>query len=83
MAQEQKTDNLNNNLKKLSEIAEWFDSREEVDVEEGLVKVKEAVVLIKASKQRLKEIENEFKEIQKDIGVGDTEDDENNRNITA
>ena len=60
MAQEQKTDNLNNNLKKLSEIAEWFDSREEVDVEEGLIKVKEAVVLIKASKQRLKEIENEF-----------------------
>ena len=32
---------------------------EEVDVEEGLIKVKEAVVLIKASKQRLKEIENE------------------------
>lgn len=71
MAEEQKPANLNNNLKRLSEIAEWFDSREAVDVEEGLVKVKEAVVLIKASKQRLKEIENEFKEIQKDMDVDD------------
>ncbi|KKP32742.1 MAG: hypothetical protein A2312_02745 [Candidatus Staskawiczbacteria bacterium RIFOXYB2_FULL_32_9] len=69
MVQEQKTNNLNNNLKRLSEIAEWFDSREEVDVEEGLIKVKEAVALIKVSKQRLKEIDNEFKEIQKDIDI--------------
>lgn len=73
MAEE--TNNLNKNLKRLSDIADWFDGREEVDVEEGLTKVKEAVVLIKASKQRLKEIENEFKEIQKDIGSGDTESD--------
>ena len=69
MVQEQKTNNLNNNLKRLSEIAEWFESREEVDVEEGLIKVKEAVALIKVSKQRLKEIDNEFKEIQKDIDI--------------
>jgi len=27
---------LNKNLRKLSEIAEWFDNQEEVDVEEGL-----------------------------------------------
>jgi len=59
--------NLNNNLKKLSEIAEWFDKMEEVDVEEGLEKVKEAVGLIKLSKERLKEIENEFEEIKKEI----------------
>ena len=59
--------NLNNNLKKLAEIAEWFDNREEVDVEEGLDKVKEAVVLIKESKERLKQIENEFEEIKKEI----------------
>ena len=59
--------NVNNNLKKLSEIAEWFDKMEEVDVEEGLEKVKEAVGLIKLSKERLKEIENEFEEIKKEI----------------
>ena len=59
--------NLNDNLKKLEEISEWFDNREEADVEEGLEKVKEAVVLIKESKERLKQIENEFEEIKKDI----------------
>jgi len=37
-----KENNLNNNLKKLAEISDWFDNREEVDVEEGLAKVKEA-----------------------------------------
>ena len=59
--------NLNTNLKKLSEISDWFDNQEEIDVEEGLEKVKEAVALIKASKERLKEVENEFEEIKKQI----------------
>ena len=65
--------NLNTNLKKLEEISDWFDNREEVDVEEGLEKVKEAVVLIKESKARLKEIENQFEEIKKEV------DGENNK----
>lgn len=60
--------NLNSSLKRLSEITEWFDDQEEIDVEEGLKKVKEAVFLIKESKGRLKEIENEFEEIKKEIG---------------
>ena len=51
--------NLNENLKKLEQISQWFDNSKEVDVEEGLNKVKEAVVLIKESKERLKEIEPE------------------------
>lgn len=59
--------NLNENLKKLSLISDWFDKMKEIDVEEGLSKVKEAVSLIKASKERLKEIENEFEEIKKDV----------------
>lgn len=58
---------LNSNLKRLSEIAEWFDTRDEIDVEEGLEKVKEAAKLIKLSKERLKEIENEFEEIRREI----------------
>lgn len=61
------TKNLNQNLKRLSEITEWFDNQEEIDVEEGLKKVKEAITLIKASKSRLKEVENEFEEIKKEI----------------
>jgi exonuclease VII small subunit len=59
--------NLNENLKKLEEISQWFDNSKEVDVEQGLEKVKEAVVLIKESKERLQKIENEFEEIKKEI----------------
>jgi len=59
--------NLNKNLKRLSEITDWFDKQEEIDVEEGLNKVKEASQIIKVSKERLKEIENEFEEIKKEI----------------
>jgi exonuclease VII small subunit len=59
--------NLNNSLKRLSEISEWFDKQEEIDVEEGLKKVKEAAILIKTSRERLKEVENEFEEIKKEI----------------
>ena len=67
------TKNLNTNLKRLSEITEWFDGQEEIDVEEGLNKVKEAVGLIKASKERLKAVENEFEEIKKEMEAEDEE----------
>ncbi len=59
--------NVDEKLKRLAEIAEWFDTQEEVDVEEGLTRVKEAATLIAESKVRLKEIENEFEEIKKEI----------------
>ncbi len=62
-----KKNNLSGNLKKLKEISSWFDSQEEVDVEEGLNKVKEAVEIIKESKSRLSEIENEFEKVKKDL----------------
>lgn len=57
--------NLNETLKKLEAISSWFDSRKEVDVEEGLKKVKEGAELIRESKKRLAEIENEFEEVKK------------------
>lgn len=53
-------------LAEIAAILEWFDSQEELDVEEALEKVKKAAALIKASKKRLGEIENEFKEIKKE-----------------
>lgn len=59
--------NVSENLKKLSEIADWFGSQDQVDVEEGLLKVKEAAGLIKESRERLTEIQNEFTEIRKQI----------------
>ncbi len=67
MTTKKKEVNLSKNLAQLSEIANWFDQQEEVDVEAGLEKVREAAVLIKESKGRLGEIENEFEIIKKDI----------------
>ncbi len=63
-----KKNNLNENLEKLAETAEWFENREDIDVEEGLKKVKEAVEIIKESKKRLREIENEFEKVKKELG---------------
>ena len=62
-----KEKNLNQNLKKLKDIAEWFENQEEVDVEAGLEKVKEAASIIKEAKKQFKEVENEFLEIKKEI----------------
>ncbi|OGZ23743.1 MAG: hypothetical protein A2981_00830 [Candidatus Nealsonbacteria bacterium RIFCSPLOWO2_01_FULL_38_120] len=69
-------ENLTENLRRLSDITDWFDKQEEIDVEEGLKKVKDAVALIKISRERLKAIENEFEEIKReadfDTGKGDS-----------
>lgn len=59
--------NLNDNLKKLSEIVRWFEDQKEADVELGLEKVKEGAILIKSCRERLKTVENEFEEIQKQL----------------
>lgn len=59
--------NLNEALKRLQEINEWFDNQEDADVEEWLKKIKEGVALVKASRSRLKEVENEFVEIKKEL----------------
>jgi len=62
--------NLSESLKKLEEIARWFESRKEIDVEKGLEKVKEGARLIKASKERLRKVENEFEEIKREMEEG-------------
>lgn len=62
-----KQKNLSQKLKRLEEIAQWFENQDDLDVEEGLKSVKEAADLIKESKKRLKEVENEFKTIKKEI----------------
>jgi len=59
--------NLRESLKKLEKITEWFESQEEVDVEQGLEKVKEGARLIKVGKERLKKVENEFEEVKKEL----------------
>jgi len=64
---DKKEQGIASDLKDLSQISQWFEQQEEIDIEEGLKKVKEAALLIKRSKTRLKEIENEFEEIKKEI----------------
>lgn len=58
---------IKESLKKLEDIAGWFEQGDTLDVEEGLKKVKEGAVLIKELKARLKDAENEFEEIQRDL----------------
>lgn len=59
--------NLNETLKKLAGIVEWFESQSNLDVEKGLEYVKEGAELIKASRDRLTQVENDFKEIKKSL----------------
>jgi exonuclease VII small subunit len=54
-------------LEELAKILEWFDSQEELDIEEALEKIKSATALIKMSKERLGEIENEFKILKNEV----------------
>ena len=58
--------NLKESLSELNEIASWFESQEEVDVEAGLEKIRRGAHLVKVCKQRLGEIENEFETIRKE-----------------
>ena len=59
--------NINESLKKLGEIVDWFEKQKEVDVEAGLEKAREGGRLIKIARERLKQIENEFEEVKKEI----------------
>ncbi len=58
---------INEALKKLEGIANWFEKEEAVDVERGIDKVKEGVLLIKQLRDRLKEVSNEFNEIKAEL----------------
>ena len=64
--------NLNESLKQLTQILNWFEDQKEIDVEAGLQKIKEGASLIKVSRERLKAIENEFENIKEKIN-GDVE----------
>ena len=61
------SEDLNKNIKRLEEIAEWFSQQKEVDLEQGLKLIKESAELIKTSNKRLKEVDNKFQEIKRDI----------------
>lgn len=69
MAKEAKTQkhDLKKYLEDIKAISDWFEERDEIDLEEALVKIRAAGELIKKSKERLAEVENEFTEIKADI----------------
>lgn len=62
--------NVDETLKKLERIAEWFEKQDELSLEEGLKKIEEAAILIEASRKRLGEIENRFDEVKKIVDRG-------------
>ncbi len=68
--------NLKESLSELNEIASWFESQEEVDVEAGLEKIRRGAHLVKICKQRLGEIENEFETIRKEAESNAEDGDE-------
>lgn len=55
--------NFKQAIKELEEINTWF-QQENIDLDEGLVKLKRGKELIKICKEKLKEVENEFVEIK-------------------
>lgn len=67
-----KQETIRTQLEKLEKIVQWFQSRKDADIEEGLKKAREGADLVKALKARLKKTENEFAEVKKDLDA-DTE----------
>ena len=65
------TDTIQSQLKKLEDIASWFEKDDNFDVEEGLKKVKEGAELVKQLKGRIKEVENEFRELEMELKTED------------
>ncbi len=61
------TPGLSDILKKLREIASYFDDEMEIDVEKSIEKLKEGSELLKLGRAELKEKENVFKEIEKSL----------------
>ena len=64
MTHKKDTTSIAQDLEELEAIAAWFESSQQVDVEEGLEKVKRGAELATRLKQRLKDVENEFEKVQ-------------------
>jgi exonuclease VII small subunit len=67
MIKKEPKEHIAQSLEKLEKIVQWFDEQDQVDVQEGLVKVREGAALVKDLKTRLKAVENEFQELKIDL----------------
>jgi exonuclease VII small subunit len=59
--------NLQNSLRELQAITQWFDEQETIDIEQALEKVKVGAALLKDLQGELKDIKNEFTAIKADL----------------
>lgn len=66
MAKIKEDKNLNEYLKEINNITEWFNNQTEIDLEEAIKKVQEANELITKSKEKLGDVENSFQKIEKE-----------------
>ena len=66
MATKKETIDFKSAIKELEQISQWFQS-EDIDLDEGLVKLKRAKELIAITKEKLVEVENEFNVVRKEV----------------
>jgi exodeoxyribonuclease VII small subunit len=59
-----KKENFAKSFKDLEDITEWFDSEENLDLEQGLKKFEKGLELANDLKARLSEIENKVEKIK-------------------
>lgn len=75
-------ENLQSALQQLEKLVEDL-SRKDVDVEQGLEKFKAGVSLIKFCRGQLEKAENEFKQLKSELEVGESDEDEEEKEVDA
>lgn len=65
MSAKKKEQNFAEAFAELEAITEWFDSQENVDLDEGLQKFERGLALTTALKKKLSEVENQVVELKK------------------
>ncbi len=60
---------ISDELQELQKIVDWFESQEEINLEDGLQKVKDGSKIIKHLKSQIEAAENEFEVIKKDFKI--------------
>lgn len=57
--------NFSTSFQELEEITKWFDSEEQLDLDEGLKKFERGLKIAKEMKEKLSQVENQISEIKK------------------
>lgn len=65
MATKKKEMDFASAFEELEHITQWFDSQEQVDLDEGLKKFERGLLLANELKKKLNEVENKVEEIKR------------------